>query len=392
MEVIVHRGTRQIGGCVTEVRTAATRIILDFGSDLPPEPRALGPEPLRVEGVNCGQPRCDAVLFSHYHGDHVGRIHEVLPEIPLFMGPLAQRILLALKKRLGSEGVSALERACTFQPLKPLPIGEITITPIPTDHSAFDAYMFLLEAGGKRILHTGDFRFHGFRGRGAERLIQRYVGRVDLLITEGTLLKGSGEAPITEYHVQAEIAELIRRFKYVFVLCSSTNIDRLALLHNNTPRGRYFVCDSYQREIFDLVKDVSRSGYYQFSRAWVYGQNLDLEKQGFVMPVRKHPFFKGIMDQYAANPQSWLVYSMWKGYLDGRDPELEDLIRPFAERGKVAYVHSSGHAVLEDIRKLVEWTSPALVLPIHTEFPQGLAGIGAELVSLRDGEVLDLRS
>lgn len=28
------------------------------------------------------------------------------------------------------------------------------ITPIRTDHSAFDSYMFLIEADGKRILHT----------------------------------------------------------------------------------------------------------------------------------------------------------------------------------------------------------------------------------------------
>jgi len=37
MEVIVHRGTRQIGGSVTEVRTASTRILIDFGADLPSE-------------------------------------------------------------------------------------------------------------------------------------------------------------------------------------------------------------------------------------------------------------------------------------------------------------------------------------------------------------------
>ena len=43
----------------------------------------------------------------------------------------------------------------------PLKIGDMTLTPIRVNHSAFDSYMFLIEAEGKRVLHTGDFRTHG---------------------------------------------------------------------------------------------------------------------------------------------------------------------------------------------------------------------------------------
>jgi len=39
--------------------------------------------------------------------------------------------------------------------------GKIQVTPIMTDHSAMDAYMFLVEVEGKKILFTGDFRDHG---------------------------------------------------------------------------------------------------------------------------------------------------------------------------------------------------------------------------------------
>lgn len=36
MEVIVHRGTNQIGGCITEVKSNfGTRIIIDIGANLP---------------------------------------------------------------------------------------------------------------------------------------------------------------------------------------------------------------------------------------------------------------------------------------------------------------------------------------------------------------------
>ena len=34
MNIIIHRGTHQIGGSAIEISTASTRIILDFGNEL----------------------------------------------------------------------------------------------------------------------------------------------------------------------------------------------------------------------------------------------------------------------------------------------------------------------------------------------------------------------
>jgi len=51
--------------------------------------------------------------------------------------------------------------------------GPFTVTPIPTDHSAFDAYMLLIEGAGKRILYTGDFRCHGRKRSFVDKLTSR---------------------------------------------------------------------------------------------------------------------------------------------------------------------------------------------------------------------------
>ena len=34
MNIVVHRGTHQIGGSAIEISTASTRIMLDFGNEL----------------------------------------------------------------------------------------------------------------------------------------------------------------------------------------------------------------------------------------------------------------------------------------------------------------------------------------------------------------------
>ena len=48
--------------------------------------------------------------------------------------------------------------------------------------------MYLIEAEGKQVMHTGDFRLHGFRGKATPKLIRWYAKDVDVLIIEGTQL------------------------------------------------------------------------------------------------------------------------------------------------------------------------------------------------------------
>lgn len=51
------------------------------------------------------------------------------------------------------------------------------VTPYFVSHSAFDAYMFLIECEGKKILHTGDFRRHGYIGKGLFSYFEEECGR-----------------------------------------------------------------------------------------------------------------------------------------------------------------------------------------------------------------------
>ncbi len=61
-------------------------------------------------------------------------------------------------------------------------VGPFHITPILTDHSAFDAAMLLIEGDGRRLLYSGDFRRHGRKGGLLDRLMASPPAKVDLLI------------------------------------------------------------------------------------------------------------------------------------------------------------------------------------------------------------------
>ncbi|MCL2675893.1 MAG: MBL fold metallo-hydrolase, partial [Firmicutes bacterium] len=161
------RGTHQIGGSIVEIKTAQARIMIDIGAELPSANKS-GLD-FDIDGVTKGAANCDGVLVTHYHGDHVGMFEKVLPGISVYMGSAAKKILFAvhgtLKKKLGKGSPELIQTFKEFEAGKPFYVKDVKITPYCIDHSAFDAYMFLIDADGKRILHTGDFRMHGARGK-----------------------------------------------------------------------------------------------------------------------------------------------------------------------------------------------------------------------------------
>lgn len=97
--------------------------------------------------------------------------------------------------------------------------------------------MFLIEADGKRIWHTGDYRDHGYLGKGLYPTLHRYASNIDLLITEGTTLK-RGDLCIQESEVSRRMACVMSAFKYVIVLTSATDIERLASVKTAALKAR----------------------------------------------------------------------------------------------------------------------------------------------------------
>lgn len=241
MEIIIHRGTHQIGGCVTEIKTEEARIIIDMGTPLPSsktdnELDAAAEEVIAIPGVTVpvamdgeadknenGQViksrACDAVFITHYHGDHIGRIDALLPEIPLYIGKAAKEIYSIYSGQTKQdEKVKRLQNAHAYTPGQPIQIKDITVTPLLTSHSALDAYMLLIEAEGKTVLHTGDFSLHGYEGKKwleavKKHLEEKNITSIDYLICEGTMLPDQKRTSPTELDVIGQIDALMKKYK-----------------------------------------------------------------------------------------------------------------------------------------------------------------------------------
>ena len=270
MKIIIHRGTNQIGGCLTELQSnSGTKILIDIGTNLPDSDGNKKPE-IELEGLTYGESSYDAIFITHYHGDHIGLYNKVNSYIPIYIGKISKGIYTILQKRLGKANIISKEdfekinAFNTFSIKDKITIKDIVVTPIGTDHSAFDSYMFLIEADNKKILHTGDFRIHGQRGKKLLDAVRKYVGDVDCLICEGTTLTRNDNEILSESQLQLKAEDIFKNNKYNFILCSSTNIDRIAAFHKAALRAhKMFICDKYQSEILEYVSKNSRSNLYK---------------------------------------------------------------------------------------------------------------------------------
>lgn len=255
MKIKIHRGLDQIGGCITEIWTDSSRVFIDFGQNLPSNGKTATHEEdalMVADIIRNNEKEHQAVFYTHAHEDHVG----LFRYIPLeqYIGEGSKELLLIKYKTLLERYEMAIDERHQLQepskekeePLEekyrttkglidklksfktwkrtalkespsPITIGDIKVTPFFTCHSIYDAHMFLVEADGKRIWHTGDYRQHGYMGKGLFPMLRRYATDIDVLITEGTMLKRKDKC-IHECEVSRKMASVMQAFKYVFVL------------------------------------------------------------------------------------------------------------------------------------------------------------------------------
>ena len=187
MRARIHRGAREIGGSCVEIEHDGQRIVLDVGLPLdrdPDEPLSLPP----VAGLAVGAAPDGllAVFVSHTHPDHVGMLPAIAPGLPVYGGEAAGRVARAADPFMPS--APFVRDWLPMRDRQPVAVGPFLVTPLLVDHSAFDAYALLVEAGGQRLLYSGDLRAHGRKPSTWRRLLDHPPTGVNALLLEGTRL------------------------------------------------------------------------------------------------------------------------------------------------------------------------------------------------------------
>lgn len=413
MQVRIHRGAHEIGGNCIEVAAGQDRIVLDLGRPLSAGWDDVVPLP-DVSGLAAPDPTFHGVVLSHPHLDHYGLAELLHSDVSVFLGAEAERVL---KAAAFFSPISKSPRlAGTLHDKVPLELGPFTVTPYLTDHSAFDAYSLLVEAAGRRLFYTGDIRGHGRKSRLFDRLVAA-APDVDVMLMEGTNVRAEANPAqrTTETDVENDLVSTLASTPgLVAVFSSAQNLDRLVTVFRAARRsGRTLVVDLYTATVATATDrpSIPQPGfeglavYVPRRQRRLVAESKEFERVSAVADVRMFPedlatergklAFLGTSSTAAelvdagALRDGAVVWSLWEGYLkQPAGARLRDLLAE--AEVPLLHHHTSGHAHVDDLARLVAAFPSARVVPIHSEATDRFADHFPRIERHADGEWWDV--
>lgn len=389
MKVCIHRGTKEIGGTCVEIVSQEKRLVLDVGlplDTLDPDSIELHP----VKGFDKPDESLLGVVISHPHQDHYGLAHRLPEQTQFFIGEAAERILSAAA--LFSPAGLKLKNVKHLVDRTPISLGPFTITPFLVDHSAYDAYAVLVEAEGRRLFYTGDFRAHGRKASLTEKLIADPPRNVDILLMEGTCVGREDKTFETEDDLVPQFVGHFRQTPGMpLVWCSGQNLDRIVTIWKACRKAdRQFIIDMYTAEMLratgnERMPQADWDGIRVFlpnTQRWrikneeafhvsdsykpdrIYWNQLSGAAPNSVMLFR--PSMVRDLERAGCLKDACMICSEWAGYLE------KESNRWFVEWMKRNGIpnrpcHTSGHASIPDLRRMRGAFHGAVAVPVHLE-------------------------
>lgn len=397
MKVCIRRGATQIGGSAVEVvADNGQRIVLDIGLPLDTENNTpdLLPD---IKGLTKKTDDLLGILISHAHQDHYAAGKWIDPAIPVFMGKATKTIMEAARD-CHLPSAFCFEKVETFEARKPFTLGAFTVTPYLTDHSAYDAYAFLIEADGKKLLYSGDFRAHGRKKKLFKANIRALPKDVDVLLMEGSCLGREDDRFKTEEELEDAFLNEFKQTKgLILVQSSMQNIDRIVTVYRACKKaGRKLVLSGYAAYLLMKLEnphlpnltwpDVKKFAVKEQNRCSVSPEEIAADAGKYVvLPVKST--FDTLVKTDNLNDETLFVWSMWSGYKDRYADRFEALNKASV---RCVDLHTSGHADIPTLKQFVEEITPKKIVPIHTFYPERFKELFDNAVLHADNEVFEI--
>ena len=405
--LIIHRGTQEIGGSAVEIKNKNTRLLFDFGIPLEfmkKDDYSLEDYKLDIKGLyKDDEPEFDAVFLTHAHPDHYGLIELINPQIPIYVSKITYDILTKITPLLPKQSerifnLKIIDEDVVFE--------DIIVKSHSVNHSVAGACAYEILVDNKTIVYTGDIRFHGRTSTRSCALVDK-IKSPDYLIMEGTTIGRKEQTVMTEFDLESKFIEIFNGDKLPIVQFSPQNLDRFVTVYKACLKSKKtLVIDPYTCYVLDVYSQISKHiPQFSWNNIQVYFANTPVSvKLAETKKLYRYKSKKIDINTIVKNPEKYvikangvinskifekinkdkviMIFSMWRGYLykSAEFDDYEDIIVP---------LHTSGHAYVSDLQKLVERMNPQNVIPIHTEYKEQFAKLfTANIIELDDGQNL----
>ncbi|EIG63394.1 ribonuclease J [Bradyrhizobium canariense] len=323
------------------------------------------------------------LVLTHAHEDHFGAIIDLWPKLkcPIYATQFSAALF---------EAKCAAERNAPKIPVTVVPsggrvdIGPFNVEFIPVAHSIPESHALAIHTDVGTVLHTGDWKIDPtpIIGRPTDEKRLRELGDAGLLalIGDSTNAVRDGRSP-SEAEVARSITELVKAAKgRVAVTTFASNVARLkavAIAAKAADREVVVVGRAMERVVQVARETGYLDGVQSFRSAEVYGHLPQDKVLALCTGSQGEPraalarIANDDHPEITLNRGDSVIFS--SRTIPGNEKAVGAIINGLVLQGvevitdRDQLVHVSGHPRRDELRDMIAWTRPQLLIPVHGE-------------------------
>jgi ribonuclease J len=323
------------------------------------------------------------LVLTHAHEDHFGAIIDLWPKLkcPIYATQFSAALF---------EAKCAAERNAPKIPVTVVPsggrvdIGPFNVEFIPVAHSIPESHALAIHTEVGTVLHTGDWKIDPtpIIGRPTDEKRLRELGDAGLLalIGDSTNAVRDGRSP-SEAEVARSITELVKAAKgRVAVTTFASNVARLkavAIAAKAADREVVVVGRAMERVVQVARETGYLDGVQSFRSAEVYGHLPQDKVLALCTGSQGEPraalarIANDDHPEITLNRGDSVIFS--SRTIPGNEKAVGAIINGLVLQGvevitdRDQLVHVSGHPRRDELRDMIAWTRPQLLIPVHGE-------------------------
>ncbi|MEO8349355.1 MAG: MBL fold metallo-hydrolase [Acidobacteriota bacterium] len=382
-------GLGEFGRNVLWVSAGGSNLVVDVGVSFPDETfpgiDRIAPDLSPLKDVPI-----DAVLLTHGHEDHVGAL-PLLREwcrAPVYGLPFT---LALARRRLDEAGLPA-EPMIEARRGETIRAGSFAIRFFRVSHSVPDSAAILIEAGGRKLFHSGDFKLDPDPPDGettdVEAIAEATAGGVDLALVDSTNAERPGRALSERVAGEGLAAAFATAPGRIILTTFSSHVARVSQAAGAAIGSgrRVAMLGRSMRTVAEIAERFGRLRLPDSAR--IAPGELSRVPRGRVLCLTSgsqgEPFsalYRLALDEHTdlrLDPGDLVLFS--SRTIPGHERSVNRVTDHLVRRGARVMreteppIHVSGHAHRDDIADWLALSKPRAVLPVHGE-PRMLAAV-----------------